>query len=700
MAVLEKLKTKGGVVLAVIIGFSLIAFIMGDLLDPNKSLFTVRNTDVAKVKGQTISYTELNNKIQELNTLYKMQTGDQSFTEDLQQSINNQAYSTLVNEIIMNDEYDALGMKVTSDELFDLIQGQDPHSIILSLFADPETGSLNRSNLLYFLKNKNNDATGQQQLYWSFIEKEIFNEQMANKYISLVQKGLYIPSFMVDNDVAENEKLADIAFVMKPFTSVPDSTVRLTAAEASAYYQKHIKQFTQATARDINYVLFEVKPSADDDQTALKWIENQKEAFAATENPGQYVALNSDKPYDDMNLSEEDLDPQFAGLFNAELGTIAGPIKDGDTYKLARLAEINMVPDSIRARHILIQPASTEPAVVASAKALADSICDLIKGGADFGELAEKYSVDNVSAADGGDLGWFGEATMVKEFTDAAFAQAKGEVAVAETNFGFHVLQVTDRGPAVKKVKVAELVREIVPSSQTYQNAYAAASTFAGENTTQGAFAAAAAEQGLSIRTASNIASNDYKVADYSARELVRWAYNAEVGDVSPCISLSEAFIVATLTDAREEGTMSPAQAATVVNMLATREKKGAQIAEQMKKDMAGASSIADVASRLSLAVDTATNVGFTSYAISSIGIEPNVSAMASMLPEGAVSQPIIGTSGVYVIQVLSTTKDDSEDRGISQTRMTRTMDSRADAETLGALQELAGIKDLRSKFF
>ena len=151
MSVLEKLKTKGGIVLAIIIGISLVAFIMGDLLDPNRSLFTVRNTDVAKVKGNKISYTALNNKIQELNTLYKMQVGEQSFDETVQHGINTQAYNTLVNEIIMNDEYKALGMQVSSDELFDLVQGQSPHSIIRSMFTNQETGTFDRSSLLYFL---------------------------------------------------------------------------------------------------------------------------------------------------------------------------------------------------------------------------------------------------------------------------------------------------------------------------------------------------------------------------------------------------------------------------------------------------------------------------------------------------------------------------------------------------------------------
>ncbi len=307
MSVLEKLKTKGGIVLAIIIGISLVAFIMGDLLDPNRSLFTVRNTDVAKVKGNKISYTALNNKIQELNTLYKMQVGEQSFDETVQHGINTQAYNTLVNEIIMNDEYKALGMQVSSDELFDLVQGQSPHSIIRSMFTNQETGTFDRSSLLYFLKNKDNDATGQQQLYWSFVENEIYNEQMANKYINLVQRGLYIPSYVIDNDVQENGVLADIAYVMQPYSSMSDSLVRLSRAEGEAYYQQHINEFKQSEGRDIDYVLFEVKPSADDDAAALEWIEAQQADFAATENPGQFVALNSDEKYDENNYRADQL---------------------------------------------------------------------------------------------------------------------------------------------------------------------------------------------------------------------------------------------------------------------------------------------------------------------------------------------------------------------------------------------------------
>ncbi|MBR3287547.1 MAG: peptidylprolyl isomerase [Bacteroidales bacterium] len=700
MSVLEKLKTKGGIVLAIIIGISLVAFIMGDLLDPNRSLFTVRNTDVAKVKGNKISYTALNNKIQELNTLYKMQVGEQSFDETVQHGINTQAYNTLVNEIIMNDEYKALGMQVSSDELFDLVQGQSPHSIIRSMFTNQETGTFDRSSLLYFLKNKDNDATGQQQLYWSFVENEIYNEQMANKYINLVQRGLYIPSYVIDNDVQENGVLADIAYVMRPYSSMSDSLVRLSRAEGEAYYQQHINEFKQSEGRDIDYVLFEVKPSADDDAAALKWIETQQADFAATENPGQFVALNSDEKYDENNYRADQLIAPVDTLFTAELGAMVGPYKDGDTYKLSRLAEINMIPDSIRARHILIQPTEMTPDATAKAQHLADSLCELIRNGADFKALAVEYSVDKASAEDGGDLGWFVEATMVKDFTDAAFALAKGEVAVVQTNFGYHVLQVTDRGPAVRKVKIATLVRNIIPSSQTYQNVYAAASTFAGQNTTLSAFASAAAAQQLSIMSATGLASYDYKVADYSAREVVRWAYNAKVGDVSPCISLSDAYIVATLKDVREEGVMPFEQVMPVVNLMASREKKGKMIAAEMAEATAGATTLADAAAKLSLAVDTARNVGFSSYAVQTIGVEPRVAALATMLPEGTLSQPIVGSSGVYMIQPVAVQKDEYEDRNISETRLRRNMDSRADEDLLEALHALSGIKDLRAKFF
>ena len=691
MSVLEKLKTRGGVVLAVI---------MGDLLDPNRSLFTVRNTDVAKVKGNKISYTELNNKIQELNTLYKMQVGEQSFDETVQHGINTQAYNTLVNEIIMNDEYKALGMQVSSDELFDLVQGQSPHSIIRSMFTDQETGAFDRSSLLYFLKNKNSDATGQQQLYWSFVENEIYNEQMANKYINLVQQGLYIPSYVIDNDVQENAMTADIAYVVRPYASMSDSLVKLSRVEADAYYQQHINEFKQSEGRDIDYVLFEVKPSADDDAAALAWIEAQRADFAATENPGQFVALNSDEKYDENNYREDQLASPVASLFTAEVGAMAGPYKDGDTYKLARLAEVNMVPDSIRARHILIQPSEMTVDAAAKAQQLADSLCELIRNGADFKTLAVEYSIDQASAENGGDLGWFVEATMVKDFTDAAFALAKGEVAVVQTNFGYHVLQVTDRGPAVRKVKIATLVRNIIPSSQTYQNVYAAASTFAGQNTSREAFASAAAEQQLSIMSATGLGSYDYKVADYSAREVVRWAYNAEVGDVSPCISLSDAYIVAVLKDVREEGIMPFEQVYPVVNLMASREKKGKMIAAEMAEATAGATTLADAAAKLALAVDTARNVGFSSYAVQSIGVEPRVAALAAMLPEGTLSQPIVGASGVYMIQPVAVHKDELEDRNISETRLKRNMDARADEDLLEALHALSGIKDLRAKFF
>ena len=700
MAVLEKLNTKGGYILAIIIGISLIAFILGDLLDPGKSLFTVRNTDIAKVKGKSISYTELNSKIQEITSMYKLQTGSQAIDEEVQHSINEQAYKTLVNEIVMQDEYDALGLQVTSDELFDVIQGPRPHSIILSLFSDPETGSFSRSNLLYFLKNKNTDATGQRQMYWSFIENEIYTEQLATKYINLIKQGLYIPSFVVDNDVTENAKTVDMVYVMQPLSSIPDSTVKVSKEAMTAYYNSHINQFKQGTSRDINYILFRVDPSEEDEQSALKWIEDNKAAFMATDNAEQFLALNSDEKFDDRNYAKDELPAELVSLYDAEIGATVGPYRDDMYYKFARLVEINMVPDSISARHILIQPEANTQTSIAEAKALADSLFEVIQKGGNFAELAAKYSTDKVSGAEGGNLGWFSENIMISDFAKPAFAAAKGETILIETTFGYHIVQVTARSATSKKVKVAVLARQIAPGSQTYQKVYAQASSFAGEHTTASAFVSGASEGQLAILTAPNLSSNDYKIADYSAREVVRWAYNAKVGDVSPCIALNDAYIVALLTDIREEGIMPLQQVSSVVNMLTAREVKGEQLKAQIASQIAGASTMEEVAARLGTALDTVRNVSFASYSIPTIGIEPAVSGVAGTLPQGRISAPVAGSAGVYVLQVVAENPDDTEDRGISQTRLERAMASRADSETLDALEEHADIRDLRLKFY
>ena len=704
MATLEKIRSKGGILVAGVIGLSLLAFILGDFLDSRKSsLFSSNKQNAGEIAGTSIPIQQLEQKITDLTEIYKMNSGQGNVDEKTLEGIREQAWQQIVNDEVMGKEYDKLGLTVSSDELFDLVQGANPHQIVRQIFTNPQTGEFNKANLLTFLKNMDQDQTGKQKMFWLYVEDQIKTDRINTKYTNLIRKGLSAPTFLAKNDFIENNKKADLNYISLKYNTISDSAIKIASSDLKKYYTDHKFLFDQSASRDIEYVSFDVVPSKIDRVAAEDWINKVKPDFTTATEVEQFVNGNSDVQYNDKSFKPGQLPDSLNNfMFSASVGDIYGPYLENGSYKLARLYKVVSLPDSVKARHILIAPISQTKEAGVVAKAIADSIKNVLDKGGDFAELAKKFSNDKSNAEKGGDLGWFQEGLMVKPFSDAVFEGKKGETKVVETRFGYHIVQILDKGKEAKKVKVAIVERKIEPSQPTFNQVYATAMKFASENRTYPQFNATITKQNLAKKLATNISETDKAIPGLDQPRLVlRWMYSSDKLTISEPIDLGDRYIVAALTAIRKKGTAPLEQVKSEVELQVRKEKKAEKLAEQITKAKLGASTIQDLSLKLITPVEVANGIAFSAYSLPNSGIEPKVIAAGTSIGKSKLSEPIDGNNGVFVVYVSGITNAPaSKDFAESKQRMDYTFQTRASYDSYNALRKLANIVDNRAKFY
>jgi peptidyl-prolyl cis-trans isomerase D len=701
MATLEKIRSRAGVLIAVIIGLALLAFILGDLFDSGRSIFNRSQQEIAEIGDKTVQIQEFEAQVNNIEEIYKMESGQSNLDEQTISNIRDQVWQQLVLEGVFHPEFQKLGVAVGATELFDLVQGSNPHPVILQVFANPKTKEFNREILMNFLKSMDQDETGKQKAFWLYLENQITNDRLVNKYNTLVRQGLYVTSLQIKNDIKDNGRMVDMSYVSMPLSSIPDSTIKVSSSDLKDYYKKHKKEFKQNASRDIEYISFDIAASPEDLAKAKGEMDAMAPEFVAAADPIQYVNNKSDEPFVDHFFRSKELsDTLRNSIFNASVGTVVGPISDPNGILMAKLVEVKMIPDSIKASFILIRPDEQTKESAEKAKVLADSVKTVIEKGGNFAELAKKYSKDG-SAEKGGDLGWIADGSLPKPMSDFYFTGSKGQLKVVETQYGYAILRIEDRGAEARRVKLAMLIRNIAPSSNTYQAIYQKASSFAGVNNTAAKFDAASKSENLTVRPANYLNENDKTLPGLAnTREIIRWAYKAKKGDVSTVFEIDNHFIVAKVSEVREKGFAPLAQVKPQIETMVRRDKKAEQLAAKMKEQMAGVPDVASLAAKTGLSLMDATGVNFAAYTVPGTGFEPQLIATATCTPVGKMSEPIKGMNGVFVLQVKNITEADPNNAQMSQIRLNSMNMQRVNYGLFESMQEIVGVTDNRGRFY
>ncbi len=693
------------------IGLAMLGFILGDFTKKGAS-----GTKIAEINGETYEIQEYQNEQQTLRNFYKMNYGD-NLDPQLEQQIEDETWRRLVRSSILGESYKDLGLKVSIDELKAMVSGSqasgigsnttaafsEPHPIVKQMFTNPETGEFNRYVMTNYFNSLDREEYAQERERWKFIEDEIIDERLNQKYLTLISKGLLPSNLDAEDYFEETGKRVDFSFVTQPLSSIPDEDVSVSETELKTYYKQHIESYKSDDARTIEYVAFEVVPSDDDDANAKLWATQTRSEFSRIKNDEvkSYVNSVSDQPFDQRyyNLSEVD-DILTDSLLNKDDGTIFGPYFEDDAYKLSRISDEGSRPDSVRARHILV--GYNIYGSIQRANEVADSLKAVIDAGGDFNAIAMEYSADESNRAIGGDLGWFAEGVMETEFNNACFENRAGQMVMASTRYGVHIIKIEAQSRRVQKVQIATIVHNVYPSNETNQDYYNRAVKFRGKSTNLAKFEEQAKEIGFDPRIVPDISRDQRDITGLgNAPRIIGWAYSADQGDISNIFEVEDQFIVAALTEVKENGYADFKNVRNEVELAVLKQKKAEKIEASMKSALANTSNLEDFAGNQNLEVKEAEQVQFSNTFVSGIGLEPYIVGIALTLPPEQMAGPYIGENGVYVLRVNNRQDADlTADRSAIKNRLGFTIQSRTTYEAYDAMLENANIEDNRLKVF
>jgi peptidyl-prolyl cis-trans isomerase D len=705
MSAIQFLREKAGVFVAGAIGLSLFLFVVSDFFGNGRTqrIQQRKYYELGQIAGQYISYQDYEARVQSLLEIYKLY-GNSNIDEATTESIREQVWQQLVREKIQDNQFKKLGIDVSTEEVDELVLGNNPHPIVMQLFTDQTTGTFNKSFLVNFLKQIDLDENAKK--YWLFFEDEIVKDRMNTKYNSLVSKGLYATSKQAEYDKALNNATVDFSFIVKNYASISDTSVSISQNDLELYYSNHKNNYKRTALRDIEYVTFDVVPSEDDIKQAEDWINKTKEEFAAAKDPVEFINLTADSRYTGFFLSLNDVPENLREFVKKEdLTTVFGPFQEDGTFKIARLLDVQDRPDSVHVRHILLAPNQTR--TMEQTKAMADSLIKLIKSGSPFEALAIANSEDQGSAQIGGDLGWFPEGRMVVPFNNACFTGKKGEIVTAETNYGIHIIEILAQSKNTRKYDIGIVDRKIIASSITNQRIYSEASQFAGTNSTYEKFNSAIASQNLNKRIANDVTPPQKILPGLeNPRSLIIALFSAEKGKIvldnnqQAVFEVGDKYVVAFCTKIQEEGIAPLKDVENEIRFELMKDKKAELISSEFIKNNESGKTLDDIARAMGLNVQEATQINFRSYTLPGVGSEPDLVAAASAAKQGIVSGPVKGNNGVYMFFVNSLTTSDSGDMKLLQERLMTTLEMRGNYEAYEALRKAANIVDKRYKFY
>lgn len=705
MSTLQFLREKAGVLVAGLIGFSLFLFVVSDFFGRGRGqrIKQKKYYEIGQINGEYISYQDFEQKVQNLQEIYKL-SGSSNIDEATLETIREQNWQQMIREKILDVQYKRLGIGVSSEEVDEMVLGNDPHPIVKQLFTDKKTGEFNKSFLVNFLKSTDVDETAKK--YWLFFENEIVSDRLNSKYNNLIAKGLDITSNQAEFEDNLVQRTVDFSYIIKNYASVPDSSVTVTAGEIENYYEKHKENYNRTAQRDIEYVTFDIKPSEDDRMQAEQWINKTKGEFAVAPDPVQFINLTSDTRHVDLYYPLSQIIDNLKDFVKKEnLTEIYGPYLENGAYKLAKLLAVADRPDSVHARHILISP--NQGRTLEKSKGIADSLLKLIKSGTSFETLAKTNSDDQGSAQIGGDLGWFKEGQMVPLFNNTCFASKKGDITIVETNFGIHIIQVLDQSKKVRKYDIGIIDRKIIPSSMTTQKIYGEASKFAGTNDTYEKFIKAVAEQGLNKRIGNNVTPQQKSLPGLEKpRLLIMSLFQAEKGKIildanqQAVFEISDKYVIGYCTKVQEEGPAPLKDVENDIRFILLKDKKGDFISAEFDKNKGSGKTFEDIAGFMGLRVEEAAQINFRSYTVPGAGAEPAVIGAASVADQGAVAGPVKGNNGVFLLTVNNAVFANKEDLKLLKNRLTSTLEVRGAYDAYDALKKNAKIIDRRYKFY
>ena len=713
MSIIQKIRDKAAWLVFGLIAVSLIGFLLMDASVGNRRLAGSTSGTIGSVNGDKLDFADFEKQVSENEDRYKSQ--GYPVNDMLTQNIREEVWKEFEDNAILATEYQKLGIEVTDKELNDMLVGPNALQEIKRAFTDPNTGifdsqqaaaKINQLRTIYRSNRKSDQNYALAQNFFEQAVPQFIKARLREKYISLVGLSTYVPKWMIEKTNADNSQIASINYVKVPYQTIADSTIKISDAEVQAYLDNHKAQFQQEESRAINYVSFSAAPTSGDSASIFQQVQTLKPEFSSTSDVESFMARNgTETNYTDSYVAKSKLTgPRKDSIITSLKDAVIGPYLDGNNFVLTRIMDIKTLPDSVHARHILVglvDPKTNQPKMEDSTgKFKIDSLKSLIDKGQPFDSVAFHNSDDESSRIKGGDLGYFGQGQMVKEFNDYSFSGKKGEMKIVKTQFGYHLIEILDQKNFEPAYKIANFSRRIEPSQETDQNASGLASQFAGENRNKESYDAAVKKENLRTSNAQDIKPADFNIqAVGSSRSLVRWIYSAKLGEVSESFPIGDKYVVAIVTEINQKGTISLSKARPMIEPILRNQKK----AEIISAKIGNAATLESVASAMAQPVSHVDSIQFSSPYIPNVGPEPKVVGYSfdKQLAGKAVSLPVGGNEGVFVLKVENVSAKANYNVDIEQARrsMLQSQESLIQRAGTDALKKKAKIEDDRGKF-
>ena len=699
MATLQNIRNKSGLLLAVI-GIAMLAFILGDLLKSTNSGGS-NGIYVGEVLGNDILIQTFQEKVDDGIRNWKNQNQQTAISQATISQIREQIWNQYVRELIMINEFEKLGIDVSDDEFFELLQGVNVHPEISKVpsFQDPVSGKFDRTKVIAYLQQIDQDPSGDALNRWIGFQKYLIGLIKTSKYHALVSNSIFTTDEEARLESSSINSKALFNYVFIPYSSIDNSDAQPTEDEIEEYYSIHKNEYTQMSSKDVDFVAFSAVPSLEDDAATKAQISELVADFGVFDDYELMVRRNSDFSNQIFSYLTKDKlqDPKWNDLFDAKKGTVIGPyLTRPGVYRIAKLAEVEFRPDSVKARHILIKPTPNISLDSVNKKVAALKIA--IEQGADFGVIANKNSEDQGSAIKNGDLGWFEEGVMVKEFNESCFSSKVGDLSIVESQFGVHLIEVTKKSKLVKKSLIVFIDRNIEPSTETYNTYYSKAAKFAGSILNDGIhFDTLIESENLVKRSDKNVKDNKQAITGLpNSREMVRWMNGAEVGSVSEVFQFDNSYVVAYLTKEYTEGPPKLEEVKEQISAIVLKENKALKILEAIND-----TDLVSIANANSANVDSNYTAVFSNLSIDGIGYEPELVGSIFANNNGSLSSPIKGRNGVYFIEVISIKNPvSSGDFTTLKSRLESEARSSSKSNSYKVLEKVANVFDNRVDFY
>lgn len=696
MAVLEKIRVRFGLAISIIIALALLSFI----IDPGTLQSAMQGMsskyDVGKIAGRAVRYTDYQEEVERFTTINEVTTGSSAHSEQEQKQIRDAAWQSFIDKFLFVKNAKDAGITVGNAELVDLTTGSNPSPMIAQMFGGPD--GYDPQVLVDFVQNQvPGDESGRLQTFWNYIQTSVSTQQYYAKYGALFTASAYLNALEKADLVAKNNTTANVDYIAVSYPYQEDSTVVVSKADIKKFYKNHQNFYEQKANRDIEYVVFEVVPSAEDIAAANEKVSAVYDEFGATTNMKAFLLRNSDRQLSNYWYKAGELNSINSEVNNyvfSARNSAPSPIySDADnTFYAVRVLDTANLPDSVYVKHILLQGSE--------AKATAEEVLAKLRKGEKFSALAAEYSTDKGSMADGelGNIGWMTQTYMIPGFEGVITAKLNDPY-IVNTQYGTHVIVVSKRTRPIVKKQVAILEKAAIASKETFGKYYAQANRFASiaGKTYEGYKAAVDSMAIYSHPMNVNEGTASYGSID-QAKEVTRWVFDAKKGNASNIITVNNNyFFVVAVKDVHKEGVKPLDEVSAGIRQRLyyekLREVKNAQLAEQVK----GLETLEAMAEALG---QTITNEPALSLSTTgSRSIDPALCGAAGAAAQGEVCGPIAGGIASYILRVNSRevgnffTEEDATMQAAQKAQYTTQM-------VLPVMSRIGEVKDNRERFF